>query len=123
MKKTVIFLDTGAWFNIITSFGNLFKLLRKVLGYFLCLGRLRCPDDYYFSSLLGFGLLNGVPGACRAAHGDLDGATPRAAMLYGGWSPTKMAGCGYGRNIRKTQLLFEKCPHSILFFLWSEVLK
>ena len=72
------------------------------------LGRLRCPDDYFLSSLLGFGLLNGVPGACRAAHGDLDGATPRVAMLHGRGAPTKMVGCEHDRNIRKMQLLFEK---------------
>ena len=75
---------------------------------FSFLGRLRCSDDYFLSSLLRFGLLNGVPGACRAAHVDSAGATPRAAMDHGGWAPTKMAGCGYGRNIRKMQLLFEK---------------
>ena len=87
---------------------------KSLLGRFLFLGRLRCPGDYFLSSLLGFGLLNGVPGACRAAHEDSDGATPRAAMLHGGWAPTKMSGCVFGRNIRKMQLLFEKCPHSIL---------
>ena len=103
--------------------------MKSPSGYFLFLGRLRCPDDYFFSSLLGFGLPNGFPGACRAAHEDLDGATPRVAMLHGGEAPTKVAGCGYGRNIRKMQPLFEKQPHSILFYsilfysLWSEVLK
>ena len=80
------------------------------------MGRLHCPDDYFLSSLLGFGLLSGVPGACRAAHGDLDGTTPKVAMLHGRVAPTKMAGCGCDRNIRKMQLLFEKCPHSILFY-------
>ena len=79
----------------------------------------------FFRVLLGFCLQNGVPGACRAAHVDLDGTTPRVAMDHGGWAPTKVAGCGYGRNIRKMQLLFEKYPqfYSILFYsLWSQVL-
>ena len=70
----------------------------------------------FFRVLLWFCLQNGVPGACRAAHVDLDGATPRVAMDHGGWAPTKVAGCGYGRNIRKMQLLFEKYPNSILFY-------
>ena len=72
---------------------------------------------FSFELLSGFGPLNGVPGACRAAHVDSDSDTPRAAMDHGGWAPTKMAGGGFGRNIRKMQLLFEKCPHYILFFV------
>ena len=78
------------------------------LERFFVLGRLRCPDDYFLSSLLGFGLLNGVLDACRAAHGDSDGATPRVAMDHGGGSPTEVVSCDYGRNIRKMQLIFEK---------------
>ena len=72
------------------------------------LGRLHCHDDYFLSNLLGFCPLNDFPGACRAAHGDLEGTTPKVAMLHGRGAPTKMDGCVHDRNIRKMQLLFEK---------------